>query len=170
MQTGNDVGSSGDSVAGSRNKASRKTEKEPFKLAILDQDEQGKEPAKKKKKRKEATPAVQETFKSLLTGIFTIVGNINPVWMVQESEVDLVVEPATRIFERYVADKAEETSDIISLVVALSILMVPRIVLSVSLKKEGSEKNDKKGEIRPGSSEPLPKFADAYQGGNDIIS
>lgn len=146
----------------------RKTEEKPFELAFLNPSD--KEDSSKKKKKKEKSPGVQENFKHLLTGIFTITANINPIWAVQESEIDLVVEPASRLFERYIAEKAEETSDIVSLVVALSILLVPRIVMTLAVKKEekGEVRSEQKREVPSGNSSTLPKFAGAYQGSGNF--
>lgn len=167
---GSSDGRGGDPVTGGggrRNK--RNTDEKPFELAILEEVDK-KETSKKRKKKKEASPVIEENFKHLLIGIFTITGNINPIWQVQESEIELVVAPATRIFERYVTAKAEETSDIISLVIALTILLVPRVILTVTAKKEGVKEVDKKGEVRAGNQGSLPKFADAFAGSNDIIT
>jgi len=155
--------------AGAGTGAGKTKEEKPLELAFL--TEKDKEEKVKKKKKKEPVISVTENFKSLLTGVFTITGNINPVWSVQESEIDLVVEPASRLFERYISEKAEETSDIVALVVALSILLVPRIILSISSKKEkGEVKYEQKREVQSSNSGSLPKFANSISGAGDFAS
>jgi len=128
-------------------------------------EETKKETLKKKPSRRKEGEAVQENFKLLLSGVFSIAGSINPIWIVQESEIDLVVSPASRIFERYVAEKADEVSDVVALTIALGVMLIPRIVLTISMKKEEKQDGSKKETARS-PAVATPKFADSLQGGS----
>ncbi|HSW57594.1 MAG TPA: hypothetical protein VLH15_04280 [Dehalococcoidales bacterium] len=90
--------------------------------------------------------------------------------MVHESEIDMVVEPASRLFEKYVAAKAEDASDIIALAVGISILTIPRVVIMLSQKK-GSVPYEQKREAEKPAGGDVQKFAgiipgDSFGGGH----
>ena len=119
---------------------------------------------KSKKKRKKETPAISDNFKALLTGVFAIAGSRNPIWIVQESELDMVVEPAGRIFERYISEKSDEISDIFLLVTALSIMLIPRVVLTITTSKKGGIAPEPERKVSPGNPSTFPSFAGAISG------
>lgn len=142
-------------------KPSRK-QKDVLELAFL-KPEEAKED-KSKKKRKKETPAIADNFKALLTGVFAIAGSRNPIWIVQESELDMVVEPAGRIFERYVSEKSDEISDIFLLVTALSIMLIPRAVLTITASKKGGIAPEPERKVSPGNPSTFPSFAGTISG------
>lgn len=157
-----------DSGSGGTGKRSRK-EKDPVELAILTADELGgKEPEEKKPKKKRKSGKeigdVADNFKLMLTAIFGMVGERNPIWQVHETEIDLITQPASRIFNRYVSDKTEEYSDIAMLLFGIIILTAPRIILSANMRKEGTTVNEQKRPVQPGNAGFTPKFADSIPG------
>ena len=157
-------GSLGDTPPGAAppdGKPARK-QKDVLELAFL-KPEEAKED-KSKKKRKKETPAISDNFKALLTGVFAIAGSRNPIWIVQESELDMVVEPAGRIFERYISEKSDEISDIFLLVTALSIMLIPRVVLTITTSKKGGIAPEPERKVSPGNPSTFPSFAGAISG------
>ena len=157
-------GSLGDTPPGAAppdGKPARK-QKDVLELAFL-KPEEAKED-KSKKKRKKETPAIADNFKALLTGVFAIAGSRNPIWIVQESELDMVVEPAGRIFERYVSEKSDEISDIFLLVTALSIMLIPRVVLTITASKKGGITPEPERKIPASNPGTFPSFAGAISG------
>ena len=157
-----------DSGSGRTGKRNRK-EKGILELAILtDEDsnpaeKEDKKP-KKKKKSSKGIGDISDNFKLMLLAVFGMIGERNPVWQVHESEIELITQPAARIFNRYVSDKTEEYSDIAMLLFGLIILTAPRIILSASAKKEVSANVHQKTTNDRSNGASAPKFADTIPG------
>lgn len=144
-------------------------------LAILDfadfepnpgSEVEAKKPKKSKREKKLTT--VADNFKLMLMGIFSLVGERNSVWQVHESELDLIVEPGARIFNRYISDKTEEYSDIAIFITGILILTLPRIILTIEQKKEGVMQAGKEKTIQQNNVTYNAKFADAIPGDSHI--
>ena len=156
------------SGSGGTGKRSRK-EKGILELAILTEEDNspaGKEEKKTKKKKKSSKDIgdISDNFKLMLLAVFGMVGERNPIWQVHESEIDLIAQPAARIFNRYVSDKTEEYSDIAMLLFGVIILTAPRIILSASAKKEVSANVHQKTTNDRSNGASAPKFADTIPG------
>ena len=141
---GNITGSVTDPITGRSSGGNRKrgrqssSEAELLELAILTDDEIQKTTKKKSKKKSVS----EDNIKSLLGGIFTIIGTKSSIWIVQDSELDMIAQPAGRLFDKYISEKSEDASDIIALSVAIIIMIIPRLILSIALRKEGKQSND----------------------------
>ena len=130
---------SGGNSGGNRKRGRQSSsEAELLELAILTDDEVQKTTKKKSKKKSVS----EDNIKSLLGGIFTIIGTKSPIWIVQDSELDMIAQPAGRLFDKYISEKSEDASDIIALSVAIIIMIIPRLILSIALRKEGKQSND----------------------------
>ena len=141
--------SSGGSSGGSRKRGRQSSsEAELLELAVLNDDEIQKTTKKKYKKKSVS----EDNIKSLLGGIFTIIGTKSPIWIVQDSELDMIAQPAGRLFDKYISEKSEDASDIIALSVAIIIMIIPRLILSIALRKEGKQSNDTQQERKAETS------------------
>ena len=126
-------------------------------------EKEDKKPKKKKKSGKDIGD-ISDNFKLMLLAVFGMIGERNPVRQVHESEIELITQPAARIFNRYVSDKTEEYSDIAMLLFGLIILTAPRIILSASAKKEVSANVHQKTTNDRSNGASAPKFADTIPG------
>jgi len=115
---------------------------------------------KEKKKKKGMTKADQELCDNvamlLETGFSVVSMKAGDHWVISAEESKMIAEPATKILKRFdVNKKANKYMDLLALVTALSIVAIPRVIVSTQNKKSEVKSIERK--TRTNNVEPINK-------------
>lgn len=112
--------------------------------------------------KNKATTAELETVvmaQSVLQGLFSLVATrTGAYWAITAEEAETIATPAANIIARYIdTEKMAKYSDLAALVMALGVVLVPRVMITIT----------KKGEKPSGPKPKQPSGQDARNSGTD---
>ncbi len=85
-----------------------------------------------------AAPETVILFQSVIQGVFAVgAGRLGPHWQLSPEEAEGIAVPAANIMAKYMdSDLMAKYSDPIALLIALGVLIAPRVVINVTTKKK----------------------------------
>lgn len=114
-------------------------------------NESNEQPPKKKKstsKKKKSTVEPSQVA-TLITSFSSIVATrVGEHWRLTDEEAQSIAEPLTNIMERHgVIEKVGEYADYIALTSALAVTIIPRVMLTMELRKQQNKPSVVKGAV-----------------------
>lgn len=85
-----------------------------------------------------AAPETVILFQSVIQGVFAVgAGRLGPHWQLSPEEAEGIAVPAANIMAKYMdSDLMAKYSDPIALMIALGVVVAPRVVINVTSKKK----------------------------------
>ena len=123
----------------------------------------------KKRKPKQIQPNIENDIKLLLSSTSILISSKldKEIWLITDEEITMISKPLSNIIKKL--DPSLQTSkyiDYISLITALAIVILPRLILQLNKNKE--KKNEEsldrsnKSDNKPASTTPAQYSKDLY--------
>lgn len=115
-------------------------EPEQINVEVPAVEEKGKKRKRQDKEDKAAVKELEQNLSILLKTGFEMLALRDPVWKVQDAEIEAVAKPGARILNRLgAAEEANKNADYFLLAVGLAMIVIPRVLMIKAREKAVKE-------------------------------